>query len=114
MHARARTRHCLSAAAVPLSCAVAAGRQIDFGRPASGDLSDPGTCILADMDATTQNGRTAPNPAYDLYERHPLAASQPALGPAGCSADLGSIADDVTAICCADGGCDDGAPQTCR
>ena len=65
------------------------------------------------MDASTQYGRTAPNPAYDLYERHHLAAVQPALGPSGCSADLASISEAVNAACCGEAGCENNAPQTC-
>ena len=70
-------------------------------------------CVLADQDASLQNGATAPNPAYDLYERHHLAAVTPALGPVGCSSDLASISEQVNAVCCGDAGCDGGAPQTC-
>ena len=88
-------------------------KSIDFGRPADGNPDSPGTCVLADMDATNQYGRTGPNPAYDLYERHHLAAVQPALGPSGCSADLASISEAVNAACCGEAGCENNAPQTC-
>jgi|EP01046_Picozoa_sp_COSAG06_P035405 hypothetical protein len=70
-------------------------------------------CVLADMDASLQNGATAPNTGYNLYERHHLAAISPAMGPVGCSADLASIAEDVSSVCCGEAGCEAGAPQTC-
>jgi hypothetical protein len=74
-----------------------------------------GTCELADISYTEDQGILGNNPANTYYER-PLASLSPALvplGATGCQARLGSISSVVTHECCGVGGCRTGLPPVC-
>lgn len=76
------------------------------------------SCNLADVDASTQMGSTVRNPYNTLYEK-PVAANavqggDGPIGVAGCAAMLTSISADVNHICCPEGGCLHGVPNTCN
>eukprot|EP01050_Picozoa_sp_SAG11_P031304 SAG11_NODE_9671_length_890_cov_2.977244_1_plen_185_part_00 len=95
-------------------CARAWCKSFDFGKFGANFASDGrGNCVLADTDASNQIGRTASNPSYDLYEREHMAVVQPELGNVGCSQHLVDISGRVNAVCCPDGGCQNGAPGDC-